>query len=96
MLIPKFTIRWLLLLMSVCSVFFLVFNFAVRGQQWAIAISLAVAGMVVTFLAYGVFFGLAYILASLFGAVRPRPPGGSPFAAGPPPQILPPVEPEQV
>jgi hypothetical protein len=95
MLIPRFTVRWLFLLMTVCSVFFLIVASAVRGQLWAIALSVAITSAVVAFLCYGVFFGLAYVLASLFGLVRSRPGGGTPFAtAAPPPQIIPPEEPE--
>ena len=95
MLIPRFTIRWLLGLTAICSVFFLVLASAIRGQLWAIALSIAVASAVVAFLCYAAFFGVAYIMASVFGLVRTQPRGGSPFAAGaPPPQIIPPEEPE--
>jgi hypothetical protein len=96
MLIPRFTIRGLLLLTFGGSLLSLVFSFAARGQQWAIAVSLAVAETLLAFLVYGVLFGLAYFLASLAGRVVARPKASSPFAAGPPPQILPPREPEQV
>ena len=95
MLIPRFTIRWLLGLTAVCSVFFLVLASALRGQFWATALSIAIASAVVAFLCYAAFFGVAYALASLFGVVRMQPRGGSPFAtAAPPPQIIPPEEPE--
>jgi len=95
MLIPRFTIRWLLLLTTVCSFFFFVLACAVRGSGWAGAISIAVAGLVVAFILYGAFFGFAFVLTSLFGQIRSRPTGGTPFAtAEPPPQIIPPEEPE--
>jgi hypothetical protein len=96
MLIPRFTIRGLLLLTFGGSLLSLVFSFAVRGQLWAIAVSLAVAGTLIAFLLYGVLFGLAYLLASMAGRAVPRAKASSPFAAGPPPQILPPREPEQL
>ncbi len=95
MLIPRFTIRWLLLLTTVCGFFFFVLAAAVRGSAWAGAISIAVAGLVAAFILYAAFFGFAYILASLFGLARNRSTEGTPFAtAKPPPQIIPPQEPE--
>jgi hypothetical protein len=95
MLIPRFTIRWLLGLTAVCSVFFLVLASALRGQLWAMALSIAITSAVVAFLCYAALFGVAYALAALFGAVRSQPRGGSPFAAGvPPPQLIPPEESE--
>ena len=52
MLIPRFTIRWLLLLMTVSSFFFFILSFAVRGQAWAIAVSLSVGSLLLAFLCY--------------------------------------------
>jgi hypothetical protein len=95
MLIPRFTLRWLLLLTTFCGFFFFIVAFAARGQAWAVAVTLAGVGLVAAFLCYGVFFGLAYIIASLIGLTRSPVPGGTPFAtAEPPPQLLPPEEPE--
>ena len=95
MIVPRFTVRSLLLLMTVCSVFFLVLATAIRGQLWAIAVSAAVGSAVLAFLCYGAFFGVAYLLASVFGLVRRETHAGTPFAtAAPPPQLIPPEEPE--
>jgi hypothetical protein len=95
MLIPRFTIRWLFLLTTLAGVFFLVVSLAIQGKIWAIALAVSVASLFVTFLLYAAFFGLAYALASLVGAFRRRPAGGTPFAtAEPPPQLVPPQEPD--
>ena len=95
MLIPRFTIRWLLLLTTLSGVFFLTVSLAVQGKTWAIALSLAVGSVVVAFLLYAAFFGFAFILASMLGGFRQVPGTGSPFATGaPPPQIVPPSEPD--
>ena len=95
MLIPRFTIRWLLLLMTVSSFFFLVLSFAVGGQAWAIAVSLSVGSLLLAFVCYAVVFGLAALIAAVRGLLRPTPRGDTPFAtAEPPPQIIPPEEPE--
>ena len=95
MLIPRFTIRWLLLLMTVSSFFFFILSFAFRGQAWAIAVSLSVGSLLLAFLGYGMVFGLAAAIASVRALLRPAPPCDSPFAtAEPPAQIIPPEEPE--
>jgi Na+-driven multidrug efflux pump len=95
MLIPRFTIRTLLVLTTVCSVLAFVGGLAVRGQAWATAVSVAVGSLVLTLLCYGTFFGLAFVIASLHGALRAKSRGGTPFATvEPPPQIIPPEEPE--
>ena len=95
MLIPRFTIRWLLGLMTVSSFFFLVVSFAYQRQLWAIAVSVAVASVVVVFLFYALAFLAAWVVASFAGFSRTKTQIRSPFAsAGPPPQIIPPQEPE--
>jgi threonine/homoserine/homoserine lactone efflux protein len=95
MLIPRFTIRWLLALMTVSSVFFLVVSLAVQGKTWAIALSVSVASLGVAFTMYAVFFGMAYVMASTGSAFRRSPVVGTPFAtAEPPPQLVPPQEPD--
>jgi hypothetical protein len=95
MLIPRFTIRWLLLLTTVCGVFFLVVTLAVRGQAWAIAVSMAVACLAVCFLGYAVFFGLAFLVARVVAMLRPAPARDTPFStAERPPQIIPPEDPD--
>jgi hypothetical protein len=95
MLIPRFTIRWLFLLMTVAGIFSLVVNLALQGKIWAIAIAVSVGSLGLTFLLYGVFFALAYLVVSVQGLFRRHPAAGSPFAtAEPPPQWVPPQEPD--
>lgn len=95
MILPHFTIRWLLLLTACSSVFFLVVSHAVQGKIWAISLSAAVASVAVAFLMYAAFFGLAFVLASVQNSFSQRRIGGTPFAtAEPPPQILPPQNPD--
>jgi len=101
MLIPRYTVRRLLVITAICGVFFWILaialnpNVELQNKVWAAAISIAVVSLAVAFACYGAFFGVAYILATLFGLVRQRPDGGTPFAtAEPPPQIIPPQEPE--
>ena len=96
MLIPRFTIRGLLLLMTVSSFLSLILAFAVRGRVWAIAASVGVGSLLLAFLGYAFAFGVAYVVAAMAGLLRGTDAGpATPFAtAEPPPQILPPDEPE--
>ena len=91
MLVPRFSLRWLLLLMTGFSVFFLVVRFAARGHHWAVGLVVAACTMVLSVLVYGLFFSVAYLLAGLLRIVRPVAPPASPFATDSlPPQVVPP------
>jgi hypothetical protein len=93
MLVPRFTIRWLLLLTTVSAVFFLVVTHAVRGDAWAVAVSLAVANLMVAFLVYGAVFGTAWLVASAPRRAGGRSATGTPSATAELPlQIIPPEE----
>lgn len=101
MLIPRFTVRRLLWITAVCGVLSWVLaialnpNVELQDKVWAVAVSIAAGSLLVAFVCYAAFFGAAYILATVFGLVRQKPVGGTPFAtAQPPPQIIPPREPE--
>ncbi|HJN11444.1 MAG TPA: hypothetical protein QF564_22370 [Pirellulaceae bacterium] len=96
MLIPRFSIRFLLLLTTICAVFFFVVTLAVQGSQWATAISIAIAGLVLTMLVQAGTFGVAWALTSFFGVFRSAESATSPFAsAKPPPQYIEPPMPEE-
>jgi hypothetical protein len=93
MLIPRFTIRWLLALTAVCAVFFLILTFGVRGALWAAAMSIAVGSLIVAFACYAVVFAGGYLLASTFCLLRTKTQAASPFATDrPPPQIITPID----
>ncbi|MHB0960947.1 MAG: hypothetical protein ACYC0X_33725 [Pirellulaceae bacterium] len=95
MLIPRFTLRRLLLLMTASGVFFLIVAQAVDGHAWAIGVSLAGASLLLSFLVYGILFVLAYLLATILGWIRSPVAVSTPFATlEPPPQIIPPEDPE--
>ena len=95
MLIPKFSIRSLLGLMTVSAFFFLVVSLAVQGKTWAVSTSLAIASVLVAFTLYVAFFGVAFIFAAIVGGLRVKPQRATPFATSePPPQLVPPQEPD--
>jgi hypothetical protein len=95
MLIPRFTLRLLLAVTTASGVFFFVVMQATRSHAWAIAITAAVAGLLATLVFHALWFLVAWLLTICWQLVCRRPATHSPFAtAGPPSQIIPPVEPE--
>ena len=91
MLAPQFTTRRMLLLISGCSVLFLVLSMAVRGHYWAIAVSLGMGSILLTFLAFALFFQVSFVLAKFLGLLRPKQRPVSPFAkdTAPPTYVAP-------
>ena len=83
MLIPRYSIRWLLGLTTFSAVVSLVLSQAVRGQAWAIGV---VAGLW-TFVILAIFYAVAFVVAWLIDQVathrQSRDAGSSPFGAQP-------------
>ena len=84
MLIPQYTIRWLLLMMAGCAVVFSIFGFAARGNTAALGVSLAIGALAVVLLTHAAGFGLVWLFAVVTAPLRGRPAigGQSPFASG--------------
>ena len=104
MLIPRFSIKILLIVTAIAAVIAIVMReAAVRGEPWAIGLCAALAGVVVVFCIYILLWAAAWIwdqtlgllLRMVWQSIFPPPAaGGNPFAsAGPPRQIVPPTEP---
>jgi uncharacterized oligopeptide transporter (OPT) family protein len=90
MLIPRYSLRWMLGVTACCALISTVLSFALRGQPWALGLSLALGVLIGCFLVYGVVFVVAYQLANLLRVSRRAPLTGSPFASEnqPPPQVV--------
>jgi hypothetical protein len=79
MLIPRFTVRQLLVITALCALAALVVSLALRGEAWAIALTLALASIVLAALAAAVMFFAAWLISfvmpgSTRGDVhRPKP-----------------------
>lgn len=67
MLIPRFSLRTTLILISGCAIFFLVLGQAVQGSAWAIVVSMAVISLIVTLLFHATLFFVSTALARLVG-----------------------------
>lgn len=95
MLIPKFSIKHLLIAMTILAAVSLLVKFAIDGHAWAMAIAVALAGIVLTFTLHGLAFVVASPTILIDAALRMQQRPTTPFAtAEPPPQILPPQDPE--
>jgi len=65
MLIPRFTIRTMLAVLTAGAVVFLLAGMAVRGETWAWGVTIGVLCVVVTALAHAAWFGLVWLFAQL-------------------------------
>ena len=83
MLMPKFSLRWLLLLTAVCAGLSLIIAAAVKGHAWALAISFGFAAAWLTLAVHWIFFGLSWLIAVL--AIRGRRPPQAPATPDQPP-----------
>jgi hypothetical protein len=85
MLIPQFSLRWLLALTTVCAVAFSIFGLALRGSPWAQGVSIAIVALAVVLLVHAFLFTLLWAFSVVvFGPFRTL--GGSarsPFAHDP-------------
>lgn len=91
MLLPRFSIRWILIFTTVICVLFVVVRQAFLEQMWAIAISATLAFAVVIFLSFGVMFLAAYALARATRSLKPEQKPSNPFIVDGqyPPQMVP-------
>jgi len=81
MLIPQFSIRWLLALTAVCAVIFSIVGLAVRGSEWAAGVSIGIGSLVILGMVYGTLFAVVWlfsVVTSSLGGRRARS-GQSPF-----------------
>ena len=80
MLIPRYSISWILGLTAACAVFAFVVSLGFEGSIIAMAVTGAAVLMLFCFALFAVVFLLAYGLAGLLRAVRPQPQDKTPFA----------------
>jgi hypothetical protein len=94
MLVPQFSIRQMLAIVTALGVFSLVVSLAMRGHAWAMSLVITCVTLLVAFLLYGLCFFAAWCCWLIVGRWTGEPEPQSPFAQdAPPPQIIPPEEP---
>jgi hypothetical protein len=71
MLIPQFSLRWVLGVTAACGVLSLVAAMALRGSAWAMALTIAAASLAATLLVHGAMFFMVWLFSLIF-AREPR------------------------
>jgi asparagine N-glycosylation enzyme membrane subunit Stt3 len=66
MLIPRFSIRWVLAFTAVCAVLFLFARAAWQGQHWSGAIVLGIAFLAVTLLVHAALFAAIWAISLVY------------------------------
>jgi hypothetical protein len=70
-LLPRFSIRALLGVLTICAVAFLIAGMAYRGQYWAWGVTIGVASLLLTALVHAAWFGVVWLFAQMPSA-RPK------------------------
>lgn len=65
MLLPRFSIRALLVILTIGAVAFLIVGMAFRGQSWAWGASVGILSLFVTALVHAAWFGIVWLFAQL-------------------------------
>ena len=71
MLLPRFSIRALLGMLTICAVAFLIVGMAYRGQYWAWGVTIALVSLILTALVHAAWFGVVWLFAQMASA-RPK------------------------
>lgn len=71
-MLPQYSIRLMLGITALAAVVFSVAGLAVRGQGWAIGITLGVVGCAVALVTYGIFFAILWGFSLIASPVMNR------------------------
>jgi Na+/melibiose symporter-like transporter len=77
MLLPRFTIRALLVMLTICAFVFVIAGMAVRGQHWAWGITIGILSLAFTMLVHAAWFSVVRALAQMQSRTREEPSGRS-------------------
>lgn len=67
MLLPRFSLRITLAVLTSAAAFFLVVAEAVRGSLWALGLSVAVGSVLVALFTYAIFFAICTFFGRIVG-----------------------------
>jgi hypothetical protein len=63
MLLPRFTIRTILVVVTIFAFAFVVAGMAVRGEQWAWGVTIALISLALTGVVHAAWFGIVWAFA---------------------------------
>ena len=70
MLLPRFTIRALLVMLTVCAFVFVIVGMAFRGQHWAWGVTIGLLSLMFMALVHSAWFGAVWLLSQLASTQR--------------------------
>jgi len=70
MLVPRFSIRTLLFMLTIGAVACLIAGMAYRGLYWAWGVTIGLASLLVAALVHAALFGVIWIFAQITGAKK--------------------------
>jgi hypothetical protein len=73
MLLPRFTIRALLVVLTISAFVFVIAGMAVRGQHWAWGITIGILSLGFTLLVHSAWFGAVWMLAQMQSRKQEKP-----------------------
>jgi hypothetical protein len=73
MLLPRFTIRALLVMLTICAFVFVIAGMAVRGQHWAWGITIGILSLGFTLLVHAAWFSAVWMLAQMQSGKQEKP-----------------------
>ena len=73
MLVPRFTIRALLVMLTISAFAFVIVGMAFRGQNWAWGVSIGLLSLLVTAVVHAAWFGIIWIFAQMPSARQKEP-----------------------
>jgi hypothetical protein len=73
MLLPRFTIRALLVMLTICAFVFVFAGMAIRGQHWAWGITIGILSLAFTLLVHAAWFGAVWMLAKMQSREQEQP-----------------------
>lgn len=72
MLLPRFTIRTLLIVVTLGAFASLIIGMAVRGETWAWGVTIGLLSLLFTGLVHAAWFGLVWLLTQMPSSRRDR------------------------
>ncbi len=73
MLLPRFTIRALLAMLTICAFIFVIAGMAIRGQHWAWGITIGILSLAFTLLIQAAWFVAVWMLAQMQSREQDKP-----------------------
>ena len=65
LLMPRFTIRTLLAILTICALVFVMIGTAYRGQIWAWGVTIGIVSLIITSLSHTAWYGIVWSLRRL-------------------------------